>query len=123
MGDIPGTYDPLRERRIKALRNFIISICGIIAGLMVFFMIPITRMFWFFLLIPTFFGSYAIGQFVRDWVLIILVDKAFETEDADLYAMAAGVIAGLFGSVALAAGQYLIVLIFVGIAMRPIFFS
>jgi Na+/melibiose symporter-like transporter len=118
MGDIPGTYDALHERRAKALRNFVISLLLIVVGLMVFFTVPLARIIWVFLLIPTFFGGYATGQYVRNWVLERLVDKGYETEDADIYGIVLGIVGGVVGCLALAAAQFLAILLVVGLALR-----
>jgi hypothetical protein len=115
MGDIPGTYDVLYERRARASRNFIVSVILIVFGVSFFLTVPLFRMLWLLMAIPTFLGGYAGGQFARNWIVERLVDEGYETEDADIYGVVGGVVGGFAGCFALAAAQVLVIVLVVGL--------
>lgn len=110
MGDIPGTYDAIRERRERYLRYTILSLLVIIAGLLSLLTVNVWKIVLIMLILPTFIGGYSLGNYVRDLVVESLTDRGFEPEDAEIYALTGGILGGILGSLILAGMQALFVL-------------
>ncbi|HPM77290.1 MAG TPA: hypothetical protein PK961_09375 [bacterium] len=113
MGDIPGTYDKLRERRERSIRYFGICLLIIVIGLLSILAVPRWQIVLILLLAPTFVGGYAVGSYMRNLSVEILSDKGYEHEDADLWSLVGGIFGGIFGTISLAGMQLLFVMLLI----------